>query len=655
MDATANVVGSGSLTGDPEFSIVSGAGYDIPPGGTHELVIRFDCRPIDPGDPNTILHLTTCQLDEAIDVPLTGECVVTLIPDIAATPSHVYFGELWVETQYKRVFTLVNEGTAELEITDKKLRGSNGDQFEVTNADMPIVLAPGESHEVTVRFSPTSTGVKNAHMRFFSNDPDENPFPVTFKGIGKGEPGTQDIAVSPLSLDFGNVAVSKEFAMKVVVKNEGGAVLEVDSTNVKGQDADQWKVTDGAAPFTISPGDSHEVTISMSPTTEGAKSASLQIVSNDPDENPIEVSLTGNGFIDLMQEITIVFGEFEGADFSDVTYDAYIDKRRDNFNMGAEDFLRVGNDGPPNKRPNRTLIKFDFLSGLAASGVTEASQILDARLELDVYSSEGADEEGLSVEIFRLLRDWEEGNTAYAQAQANEVTWNSVKHESENWSTSGAGDVNNDRAETPDDTSIVNSIGKVDWDVTSSVQYIFENSMNYGWLLQAQDESKDNYYRFYSREHTKISSRPKLTIIAKVTSGALTHLQFVQADNSNKPGDLVSNLNVVQQENSNSNLPTDFSLSQNYPNPFNPETQIRFALPISAIVTINVYDIRGRVIKTLLDLNFKPSGIHTVIWDGRNKEGSIISSGMYFYRILAQPQNGERKSYVQTKKLIFLK
>jgi hypothetical protein len=80
--------------------------------------------------------------------------------------------------------------------------------------------------------------------------------------------------------------------------------------------------------------------------------------------------------------------------------------------------------------------------------------------------------------------------------------------------------------------------------------------------------------------------------------------------------------------------PNDFSLSQNYPNPFNPETNISFSLPIESLVTIEIYDILGSKIITLVNENMNP-GIYNVLWDGTNQSKIQVSSGVYICKMYA--------------------
>jgi hypothetical protein len=94
-------------------------------------------------------------------------------------------------------------------------------------------------------------------------------------------------------------------------------------------------------------------------------------------------------------------------------------------------------------------------------------------------------------------------------------------------------------------------------------------------------------------------------------------------------------------------VPKVFELSQNYPNPFNPSTQFKFSLPSKANVTIKIFDITGREIATLVNGDMV-AGNYTANWDGRNSLSQQVSSGVYFYKMVAG-------SFVETKKMILVK
>ena len=75
-------------------------------------------------------------------------------------------------------------------------------------------------------------------------------------------------------------------------------------------------------------------------------------------------------------------------------------------------------------------------------------------------------------------------------------------------------------------------------------------------------------------------------------------------------------------------------LSANYPNPFNPMTKIDFALPEPQHVQLAVFGIDGRRVATLKNESM-PAGNYTVTWMGRDDQGELVASGIYFYRIQA--------------------
>jgi len=98
--------------------------------------------------------------------------------------------------------------------------------------------------------------------------------------------------------------------------------------------------------------------------------------------------------------------------------------------------------------------------------------------------------------------------------------------------------------------------------------------------------------------------------------------------------------------------PAETVLMANYPNPFNPETWIPYHLSQDAEVVVRIYDVRGRIVRTL-DMGFQSFGYYAsrdkaAYWNGRNGSGELVSSGVYFYRL----QAGD---YSQTRKMVILK
>jgi hypothetical protein len=89
-------------------------------------------------------------------------------------------------------------------------------------------------------------------------------------------------------------------------------------------------------------------------------------------------------------------------------------------------------------------------------------------------------------------------------------------------------------------------------------------------------------------------------------------------------------------------LPAKIVLNQNYPNPFNPETTVKYYLPEKAEVTLKIFNITGQEIRTLVN-NTLPAGEHWVSWNGINRLGNPVSSGVYLYQLKAGGQTQFRR------------
>ncbi|MGH7457249.1 MAG: FlgD immunoglobulin-like domain containing protein, partial [bacterium] len=101
-----------------------------------------------------------------------------------------------------------------------------------------------------------------------------------------------------------------------------------------------------------------------------------------------------------------------------------------------------------------------------------------------------------------------------------------------------------------------------------------------------------------------------------------------------------------------SEIPETFDLHQNFPNPFNPETSIRYQLPEAGWVRLRIYNILGEEIALLQDGEVE-AGHHRITWNGKDRNGQQVASGIYLYRLEVQAVNGER--FASTKKMNLLR
>lgn len=148
--------------------------------------------------------------------------------------------------------------------------------------------------------------------------------------------------------------------------------------------------------------------------------------------------------------------------------------------------------------------------------------------------------------------------------------------------------------------------------------------------VKLQGLAEDDKIRFYFTYQTKLGIETRLPAVNTES------FSFVLKDKKVFPPS--EPLNLVY----------DYRLYQSFPNPFNNTTRIKFDLPVSQSVTINVFDILGRKIRTLVNNVVYSAGNHFIDWNGKNDFDATIPSGVYFYRM-------ESEQISETKKLVLLK
>lgn len=101
-------------------------------------------------------------------------------------------------------------------------------------------------------------------------------------------------------------------------------------------------------------------------------------------------------------------------------------------------------------------------------------------------------------------------------------------------------------------------------------------------------------------------------------------------------------------------IPTNYVLNQNYPNPFNPTTEIQYSLPQNGHVTINIFNVWGQKIRTLLNER-KSAGSHRILWDAKDDFGNQVASGVYIYRIRVRPTDKNGQPFASLRKMTLLR
>ncbi len=237
-----------------------------------------------------------------LTVPLKGTGVAAPAGDIAtdAPAAGLDFGSQQVSTtSAAQTVTVTNNGTAPLTVSAVTVAGSNAGDFAADGtACTGAPLAAGASCAIPVTFTPSAVGPRAATLTIASDDPDSPSVTVPLTGTGLAAPaGDVDLGAAAGGLDFGAVEVGQSAASKTItVANQGNAALTLGAVTLGGADAGQFTFDASAcAGRSLPAGGSCAIVVGFAPTSLGAKTATVTITSDDPDEPSVTVPLQGVG------------------------------------------------------------------------------------------------------------------------------------------------------------------------------------------------------------------------------------------------------------------------------------------------------------------------------------------------------------------------
>ncbi len=224
-----------------------------------------------------------------------------------------------------QTFTILNNGNAPLTGISVSKSGDHVADF-VVSAPGSTTVAAGGSTSFTVIFKPTVAGARQATIRVASNDADENPFDIDVMGAGvvlKPEIAVTtalgaDLKDGDASLAFGSVNVGRTGSSQIlIIKNLGNSPLTGIQVAKSGGEAADFVVT-GPALNTLPAGASTTVSVAFRPKAGGTRKAALQIRSNDANESPFDIALSGKGVvpapeIDIQQPVGTSLTDGKGS------------------------------------------------------------------------------------------------------------------------------------------------------------------------------------------------------------------------------------------------------------------------------------------------------------------------------------------------------
>lgn len=255
------------------------------PNSTGQKIAQVTIRSDDPDEP-------------VLQIALAGSGVPVFAPQILVIPDSLDFGVVYVDSSAAQSLQISNRGNLPLEVTEINLTGPDASAFAVIAGTLPLFLQPGATTDILVTFQPPSEGTKKASFKILSTDPNEPTIEIFMTGSGVATP-VPKIAITPESLDFGTVPVDSSVILSFEISNVGGLALEVTKIELTGPGADAFAVAAGSLPLVLDPGATNDFLVTFRPETEGAKQASVQISSTDPEQDTLGIPLTGAGLSNL--------------------------------------------------------------------------------------------------------------------------------------------------------------------------------------------------------------------------------------------------------------------------------------------------------------------------------------------------------------------
>jgi hypothetical protein len=276
----------------------------VPAGGSTTFDVTF--TPKANGLRSISIQIASSDPDEnpyTIEMKGTGQTSDISIEQPAGTPLEdgtaiVNYGSASIGTTLSRTFTVKNTGLGTLQITAIKMVGAHPGDFKAFLPVSTIILA-GESSTFIVDFSPKAVGTRNATISVLSNDPDsEASFDINVTGSGTDDPEikvaqpSSDEITSGGSRSHGSVKKGLSYGMTYTITNVGVKPLKNIAVSISG-DADFILEKPGAS--TLNAGENVKFKVTFKPTSLGDKTATVKIKSNDADENPFIINVSGTG------------------------------------------------------------------------------------------------------------------------------------------------------------------------------------------------------------------------------------------------------------------------------------------------------------------------------------------------------------------------
>lgn len=303
-----NVAISKSGTDAADFQVsVLGSDYLI---GGESLTFQITFAPTAIGIRSATLQIASSDADEnpfELTLSGTGTAPEISIEQPAGTSiqdgGNRDFGTQVLGIGKPLVFTINNTGTGDLTGLATSITGIHASDFTVSSAPTSPV-ATGGSTTFTVAFKPSGTGNRGAVLHIANNDPDESPYDINLTGKGVAlpeiaieQPAGSGLVDGATKKSFGTVTVGKVGkTRKFIIKNTGTAKLTGLGLTRTGKHKKDFVIST-LSKTSLLPGESTSFQAAFKPAAKGTRTAAIHVLSNDADESPFDITVTGAGAV----------------------------------------------------------------------------------------------------------------------------------------------------------------------------------------------------------------------------------------------------------------------------------------------------------------------------------------------------------------------
>jgi hypothetical protein len=612
-DGELDLTISNITTSNSAFSAVP-LSFIVNPDDSQTVVVKFS--PTDTRSYSEELVISSNAGSGSDTVSLSGAVPFSLLN---LSDTQLDFDNVLINSTSQKNFTVYNDASATINLEISDITSSNSGY---TVSPTSFSVAPGNSQEVNVSFTPLDAVTYNESLTIFHNSAG-NPSFVSLTGFGFNYPTTINVSTT---VTFGSTDNINNYRIIGLPGEVDNAVTE----GLTGDHPHDWNVYwddgspsnykiqyNGTSTFNFTPGKAFWI-LSKQPFTIADQVNSVQIDSmnsfsiplhngwnliSNPFErsvNWIEVQLANN--LDQSQVLNAWNGTYSNPT-SMVPYEGY--------------YFNNSGDLPS------LIIPYDP-SGSVGKSLAKSQSIIDTDEYLKLSLQSGGD---IKSEIFI-------GVDEHSTDEFDEYDYYAAPGDFENVKI----------------TLINKSLPKrsqhlfIEQRPEIGEGQIFDVEIkaipNYKITLITEGINNFNDYEIYLLEERL----GKLYNLKEKPEFSITPLHKYD-----KYKLLIGNTDFINKINEEL-VPADYVLHQNYPNPFNPRTIIRFSLPSNSTVTLQVYSILGELVETLINNNEYETGIYEVEFDA-----SHISSGVYLYRLSTSPSSGSGQTFVKTLKMMVVK